>query len=396
MGVKIREKVKGSGVWWVFVNHDGERSSILIGSQRAANRAKEDLEHKLALGLPILPERIEEPKLTLEAYYRKFERTYLKTACRESTAERYDGCFRIHILPKFGSLSLPEVTREGVKELVADLVEKKLAKPTIRIITANLCTVLSHAIEDKLITYNPATKLSRFYKQAPIRHEMIEPLTTGEVEKFLATARQHDSQKRYKDIPDYFPLFLCAIHTGMRAGELAGLQWSDIDWNGKFLVVRRSIDKKGNVHPTKTGKIHRIDMSDALAAELVDLRRRRKEEYLGRGKNEIPDWTFCNSDGGLIDIQNLKNRHFFKCLEKAKLHRIRFHDLRHTFASLLLQNGESPVYVKEQLGHSSIKMTVDIYGHLIPGANRQAVNRLPFPGKVDFENAQAQAKAEER
>ena len=72
--------------------------------------------------------------------------------------------------------------------------------------------------------------------------------------------------------------------------------------------------------------------------------------------------------------------HFYKCLEKAGLRRIRFHDLRHTFASLLIQNGEPLTYVKEQMGHSSIKMTVDVYGHLVPGANRQAVNRLPCLG----------------
>ena len=69
-------------------------------------------------------------------------------------------------------------------------------------------------------------------------------------------------------------------------------------------------------------------------------------------------------------------------LEKAGLRRIRFHDLRHTFASLLIQNGESLAYVKDQLGHSSIKMTVDVYGHLVPGANRQAVNRLPSAGTL--------------
>lgn len=390
MGVKLREKVQGSGVWWVFVNHNGERSSSLIGSEKAAKRVKEDLEAKLKLGLEVFPERKAAPALSLEAYYKKFERTYLKTACRESTAERYDECFRIHILPTFGNKALDEITRENVKDLVADLVDKKLARPTIRIITANLCTVLSHAIEDRLITYNPATKLTRFYKQAKFKHEEIDFLSAEETERFLAAAKQHDSEKRYKDVPEYFPLFLCAIHTGMRAGELAGLQWSDIDWNGKFIMVRRSIGKNGKVYPTKTGKIHKIDMSDGLAAELSALRRRRKAEYFEKGKNETPEWIFCNSDGSLIDMQNLKNRHFNKCLEKAKLRRIRFHDCRHTFASLLLQNGESPVYVKEQLGHSSIKITVDVYGHLIPGANRQAVNRLPLPGKLEIETGEAE------
>jgi integrase len=90
----------------------------------------------------------------------------------------------------------------------------------------------------------------------------------------------------------------------------------------------------------------------------------------------VPELVFCTETGGSLDADNLRHRVFYKLLEKAELRRIRFHDLRHTFASLLLQNGESPAYVKEQMGHSSIQVTVDVYGHLIPGANRQAVDRL--------------------
>jgi integrase len=87
-------------------------------------------------------------------------------------------------------------------------------------------------------------------------------------------------------------------------------------------------------------------------------------------------------------MQNVKNRVVFHpCLRKAMLRRIQFHDLRHTFASLLIQNGESLAYVKEQLGHSSIKTTVDIYGHLVPGANRQAVNRLPALRNIKHKTA---------
>jgi hypothetical protein len=78
----------------------------------------------------------------------------------------------------------------------------------------------------------------------------------------------------------------------------------------------------------------------------------------------------------LLHPHNLRDRVFYGLLIKAKLRKVRFHDLRHTFASLLLQNGESPVYVKEQMGHSSIQVTVDLYGHLIPGGNKQAVDRL--------------------
>src|SRR5262249_31492801 len=146
----------------------------------------------------------------------------------------------------------------------------------------------------------------------------------------------------------------------------------------------------GRVEKTKTDQIRRVDVSDALLHELQSLKRKRQAEYLARGKNEIPDWVFLGNgrlkkggkdgernEGQQLEMYNVKNRYFHKCLERAGLRRIRFHDLRHTFASLLIQNGESLAYVKDQLGHSSIKMTVDVYGHLVPGANRAAVNRLP-------------------
>jgi integrase len=273
-------------------------------------------------------------------------------------------------------MGLDAVTRASVKDFVADLVAKGLARATIRIIVSNFCTMFSHAMEDEIVRVNPAIRMPKYFKQAHVMHEEIQPLTSDEVPAFLAAAIEHDQKKRYREAPEYYPVFLCAIHTGMRAGELAGLQWGDIDWRGKFIIVRRAM-KSGKIQPTKTGKVHKIDMSDSLIEELQAMRRRRLEDFMKRGKNEIPDWIFCNSDGGPLDMQNLKNRHFNKCLEAAKLRRIRFHDLRHTFASLLIGNGEPLAYVKDQLGHSSIRVTVDVYGHLVPGANRQAVNRLP-------------------
>ena len=90
-------------------------------------------------------------------------------------------------------------------------------------------------------------------------------------------------------------------------------------------------------------------------------------------------WVFCNATGDLLDPDNMRKRVFYGLLDKGKLRKIRFHDLRHTYASLLLQQGEGPVYVKEQMGHSSIQVTVDIYGHLIPGGNKAAVDRLDGP-----------------
>ena len=117
-------------------------------------------------------------------------------------------------------------------------------------------------------------------------------------------------------------------------------------------------------------------MSRQLAETLKDLLMARKKEALVKGWGEVPERAFVNEEGRTISGSNLRNRVFYKALAKAGLRRIRIHDLRHTFASMLIQNGESLAYVKDQLGHHSIKITVDIYGHLVPGANRQAVDRL--------------------
>ena len=259
------------------------------------------------------------------------------------------------------------------EEFATKLVSKKLSKDTIRLVIATLRRVLNRAKRHSLVTENVAESLGIFYKRAPVRHSEIQPLTAQEVQKFLETALRHS--------PQHLAIFLCAIHTGLRSGELAGLQWGDLDVNGRFLIVRRNI-VLGKIMPTKTGKVRRVDVSDALLEALIDLRRKQREELLAEGKNELPldRWIFANEESRPPDMQNLKKRHFHKCLQKAGLRRIRFHDLRHTFASLLLQNRESLAYVRDQLGHSSIKMTVDVYGHLVPGSNRQAVNKLPVLG----------------
>lgn len=114
--------------------------------------------------------------------------------------------------------------------------------------------------------------------------------------------------------------------------------------------------------PTKTGRVRRVDMSDHLVVRLRNLYTERKKEALQTGAGAVIESVFHNKSGEPI-AQNSIGNIYKRLLRSAELRDYRFHDIRHTFASLLLSNGESPVYVKEQLGHSSIKMTVDIYGH---------------------------------
>lgn len=181
------------------------------------------------------------------------------------------------------------------------------------------------------------------------------------------------------------------------------LEWGDIDWKGKFLSVERSYNRiHRKVVPTKTKKHRRIDISDELLEAFQSLRKNRLEAWFGKDKTDLveaglwddisklPKVIFCNENGGYLDQANLVGRHFLRCLQDAGLKRRGYHDLRHSFASLLLTAGAPIAYVSEQLGHSSIELTVKRYGHLQPGANRKFINKIP--GRNTLKSTQ---KAEE-
>jgi integrase len=147
------------------------------------------------------------------------------------------------------------------------------------------------------------------------------------------------------------------------------------------------------VTSTKSKRVRRVDLSDELLEALKHHRRTQLEEWLKRKKKDKedttaageqatandapPEWVFANQHGSWFDAANLREREFARCLEKAGLHGRRLHDLRHTYASILLTNGAPISYVSEQMGHRSIELTVKRYGHPIPGKNRHFVNALP-------------------
>jgi integrase len=420
MGVSVREKIKGSGEFWIFIRHEGDRAAQKVGDREAAQEIKGEILREIRTGRFDIAamknaraaERKEEKSSapTLKDYFEKhLTKEYLESGVRQSTREAYEGAFNRHILPVLGDKPVDAITRADIKSFVGSLTRKKyervvkqtiqddhgklvltkvkmersLSKASIRIVTASLCACLNHAREDGHIRENPANRLTKLYRQAKALHPEIQPLTSEEVPVFLQAAREHT--------PEYYELFLTLVHTGVRSGECAGIQWGDLDFNSKFAIVRRTVTPSGRIENTKTDRIRRVDLSDELIAALRDLRRRRKAEYLGRGKNEIPEWVFLSpgriiydegkpvgrEEGKRVDMHNVKSRAFRLVLDKAGLRRIRVHDLRHSYASILISAGVSPAYVQQQLGHASIKMTVDTYTHLIPGAGRQALAALP-------------------
>jgi len=191
--------------------------------------------------------------------------------------------------------------------------------------------------------------------------------------------------------PRYYPLFLTALRTGMRLGELIALQPGDLDFNGGFIEIRRAFSR-GRLTTPKSGKSRRVDMSNGLAETLKQYLISRKTETLKKGWGEPPELLFYNEAGNRIDINGIRKRVFYKCLEKAGLRRIRIHDLRHTYATLRISKGDNILDVSKQLGHHSIKITLDTYAHWMPGGKKSEVDELD--GRQAPGTTEGQDKAE--
>jgi integrase len=366
MGVKIREKIKGSGVYWAYINHHGKRKAKKIGrDKKMANEVGRLLEAKLALGDLNLDSGKDKKKITFKSCAETWLNDFIKGTRRPSTHERYGDALKRHIYPTLGNKPIDEITRADARNLLLKLYNGGLSKSMIRIFHACISGTMSYAVDEETIPANPVTGLTKRL-QLKGDKEPVEPMTQEEAQRFLEICKTSN--------PEHYPFFICAFRTGMRLGELLGLKWGDIDWHGRFIEVKRAY-KRGYMGPTKTGKARRVDMSDQLGEALRGLYARRLQESLKEGRgSEVIEAVF-HWKGKPME-QNFARRIFKKVLLKAGIRDMKFHSIRHTFASHLLSDGVSPVYVKEQLGHTSIQMTVDNYGRWIPNQNRDAVNRL--------------------
>jgi integrase len=194
--------------------------------------------------------------------------------------------------------------------------------------------------------------------------------TPAELTTLLSTAEQQ--------MPEHYPLILTLARTGLRSGEALALKRDDLDFSQGYLWVRRTWGRR-TIGTPKTGKARRVDMSRQLHTVLQGYLAVRAAEAVLAGRPDSP-WLFPDAQRH-DDSVPLTPLLFYKgiwwsLMRRSGLRYRKAHTLRHAFASHLLQLGESVTYVRDQLGHSSIKMTVDTYGHLVPGANRQAVDRL--------------------
>ncbi len=374
MSVKLRRR---RGKWWVYINWRGQRKARCVGiSREAAEQVRREIEHRLALGTFSLDAEPAQP--TFAEYAERWLACHVRPNLKRSTAESYAGIVKFHLAPRFGHLRLKEISRQAVKAYLAELAASGLAQNTVVNIYACLRAVLSHALDDGHLTIHPAMRLGHSKRRGAQGRER-EFLTREEAERFLATAKDFR--------PERYPLFLTALRTGLRLGELLALRWDDIHFGEsesdptRHLLVRRN-RVRGEESDPKNHRRRRVDMSKELWRALMELRDQRMMEAFERGpwdesgQPRCSDYVFASETGGPLDGSNVYHRDFLPCLKAAGLKRVTFHALRHTFASLLIQSGASLAYVKEQMGHSSIQVTVDTYGHLIPGGNIEWVDRL--------------------
>jgi integrase len=379
MAVKVRE---WKGAWWVFVDYQGRRKAKRVGAgaraKRAAEVAAETLQARLTLGdasvfnapRPLSPA----PVLTVAAYAQRWLVADVALRLKPASHETYEQIVRLHLTPGLGEIPLPALSRQHIREFLAARIRAGLGRARVQLMLAVLTACLNAAVDEELLAANPALRLGRYTKsnQSPVRP--IEIFTPAEIEHLLRTAQQ--------GWPEGYPLLLVMARTGLRLGEALALRVEDLDFERRDLWVRRSWGPgrrsygEARIGSPKSRRMRRVDMSRQLADGLQNYLGLREADAILTGR-PASGWLFPGPDGGPM-TRNQFHPRWRRLLSRAGIRPRKAHTLRHTFASQLIQNGENLAYVRDQLGHHSIKLTVDVYGHLLPG-DKTAVDRLDGP-----------------
>lgn len=352
---------------WTFVvdvaPEGGQRRQIKRGGFATKAEALEkmsELQKEKADGTFVEPS-----KLTLNAYLRSWL-AGVKADVRGSTWVSYETAMRLHVGPRLGEVPLQQLTRNQVKGIYAELRESGRSPKTVHNTHLALRKALADAVDSGLLRANPA---ERAHKLPTDRPEM-EAWSAEELRAFLARS----------DGDPNLSLWHLAAYSGMRRGELLGLRWQDVDLDAGQLSVRQQLVRQGEAitfGPPKTKAGRRsISLDGDTVATLRERRARWSADKLhfGEAFGNL-DLVFCRPDGKPHD-PDVITQQFESACRRAGVKRIRFHDLRHTHATLLLVANVNPKIVMQRLGHSSIVVTMDRYSHVLPGLDQDAAARM--------------------
>jgi integrase len=353
----------------VYQRKDGRwvGSITLPGGKRKSyyGKTRQEVAQKLTTGLKARQDGLPLPSDQLKAgrYLQEWLQT-TRSSIRLSTWRRYEQLLRIHAIPALGHLSLTRLGPHHVQKLYDDCLAQGLAPATIRQLHAVLRRAFGQATKWGTVARNVVALAT---PPRVARHE-IQPLSATQV-RALREAAQGERLEA---------LYTLALTSGMRLGELLGLRWQDVALETGTLKVEHTLLRLRDGLHLREPKTARSRRRISLAPEAVDaLRQHRARQAVERLRLgpawEDLDMVFANEIGKPIEAGNLLRRRFWPLLGKAGIPRCRFHDLRHTCATLLLGQGIHAKIVSEMLGHSSIGMTLDIYSHVIPDMQQQAV-----------------------
>lgn len=288
----------------------------------------------------------------LQAAFSGFAKTwldlYVAVQCKPSTYRSREQVLRVNLVPFFGDANLRTITPMMVQRYKALKIQTHAAK-TVNNHLGILSRLFRSAVDWNYCDRNPVTGVGLL----PLPPQEFRFWDRDQSDVFLEKLRQRD--------PKHYPVFRCALRTGLRQGELLALRWGDLDFVKRRLFVRRNFTHGKTVTP-KTGKSRMVPMSPGLASVLWDHRHLRG------------DLVFCREDGSHLSGDVLK-RPMWRAQRAAGLPYISFHDLRHSFASQLVMKGVPLKAVQEFLGHSTMEMTMR-YAHLSPAATQAYVEVL--------------------
>ena len=364
----IRKRKDGRWEGRYTAGHDLETGKAIYKNVLGRSQAEVKEKLKQAIGEAQALDVTKAGKYTVGEWMEVWFQDYAKIKVRPSSHQTYQGYIHNHIRPNIGDIPLEKLTsldlQKFYKKLLAqgrvDRVEAKgqpkgLSAKTVRNIHQILSSALKLAQGQRLILANPAEGCAL----PRVEHQEMKNLTTVQLASFFREARDSG----------VFELYYLELATGLRRGELLGLKWEDIDLERGDLRVRRQVFRiNGEVveAPLKTKNAYR---TLPLAEDTVSVLREQRKKV---GNSH---WVFPSPNGGPISPDRVLHM-LHRVLKRAGLPKVRFHDLRHTFATLALQNGVDVKTVSGMLGHFSAGFTLDTYAHITSAAQRQAAQTM--------------------
>lgn len=354
--------LRQNGLWCgALVTPDGKRKYVYGATRNDVRKKLIALIHSKDAGL-----FVDAGGMSVPQYLDRWLSDVVKSSVRPGTYAGYEVNVRLHIKPALARIPLESLTPLHVQTLLNQKLREGLSPKSVRYVHQTLRTALNQATRWGLIARNPAAQVDG----PKVERFEISPLTPDEARRFLAAVRGDRLEALYS----------VALTMGLRQGEALGLRWQDVDLDMGYLRINKQLQRINGQFQLVEPKTSRSRRTLALPASIVvglrdHLRRQLEERSTMDSPHDDRGLVFTTNRGRPLD-GTVVSHHFHRQLDKAGLAQRRFHDLRHSCATLLLVQGVSPRVVMDVLGHSQIALTMNTYSHVIPELKRDAADRM--------------------